>query len=215
MELMERRILARAAGLCLVAGFVDAIGYTEMGGVFAANMTGNSVLLAIAAVRGEGARTAVYGFTLASFLIGALAAATLRRTTGKPTAGLGAAVALLAAAAVTTMGHTGRLALLAFTMGLQGASISRFGAYNLHTVVVTGTIVRLAEYCVDHILPSQRAPEPGATPLHALAWVAYGSGAAIATATQHVTHWPLLVAALILLSITIEVTLHRPSETTA
>jgi uncharacterized membrane protein YoaK (UPF0700 family) len=212
---MERRLFARAAGLCLVAGFVDAIGYTELGGVFAANMTGNSVLLAIAAVHGEGARTAVYGFTLASFLVGALVAATLRRTTGKPTVGLGAAVALLVVAAVTSMGHTERLALLALTMGLQGASISRFGAYNLHTVVVTGTIVRLAEYCVDHVLPSQRAPEPGATTLHALAWVAYGCGAAIATATQHFTHWPLLVAALILLAITVEVTLDQPREANA
>ncbi|HXQ51693.1 MAG TPA: YoaK family protein [Stellaceae bacterium] len=212
---MGRRLFARAAGLCVVAGFVDAVGYTELGGVFAANMTGNTVLLAIAAVRGEGARTAVYGFTLAAFLVGALVAATLRRTTGKPTVGLGAAVALLAVAAVTPMNHTERLAVLALTMGLQGASISRFGANSLQTVVVTGTIVRLAEFCVDYVLPSQRAPEPGATPLHALAWVAYGAGAAVATATQHFTHWPLLVAALMLLAVTIEVTLDQPRERSA
>jgi len=82
-------------------------------------------------------------------------------------------------------------------------------------VVVTGTIVRLAEFCVDYVLPSQRAPEPGATPLHALAWVAYGAGAAVATATQHFTHWPLLVAALMLLAVTIEVTLDQPRERSA
>ncbi len=39
----------RATTLTIVAGIADAVGYITMGGVFAANMTGNTVLAGIAA----------------------------------------------------------------------------------------------------------------------------------------------------------------------
>src|ERR1700722_10341767 len=98
-ELLTRRLIARAASLCLVAGFVDAVGYTELGGVFAANMTGNSVLFAVAAVRGEGARAASYAATLAAFLMAAIIGSVLRRTSGRSATPLLAAVVLLTFAA--------------------------------------------------------------------------------------------------------------------
>jgi uncharacterized membrane protein YoaK (UPF0700 family) len=208
-----RRALTRAGLLCLVAGYVDAIGYTELGGVFAANMTGNSVLLAIAAARGEGTRVIAYGFTLAAFLAGAVAASGLRRTTGRPTVALLAAVALLLVAAVGAMGSNARLALLAATMGLQGGAIARFGATPLQTVVITGTMVRLADHLVEHLLPAAKASEPGATRIHATAWIAYGGGAALAVTAQHFTRWPLLIAALVLVAVTIDVARERPQAT--
>ena len=43
----ERQIV-QATGLTIVAGMADAVGYITMGGVFAANMTGNTVLAGIA-----------------------------------------------------------------------------------------------------------------------------------------------------------------------
>ena len=199
------RALTRAGLLCLVAGYVDAIGYTELGGVFAANMTGNSVLLAIAAARGEGARVMAYGFTLAAFLAGAMAASALRRGTGRPTVALLAAVALLLVGAVAAMGSNARLALLAATMGLQGSAIARFGPTPLQTVVVTGTMVRFADHLVEHLLPWEPSSEPGATRLHGIAWAAYGGGAAAAVLAQRLMRWPLLIAALVLLAVTIEV----------
>ena len=199
------RVLARASLLCLVAGYVDAIGYTELGGVFAANMTGNSVLLAIAAARGEGTRVMAYGFTLVAFLAGAMAASALRRATGRPTWALLAAIALLLIGAVGDMGSNARLALLAATMGLQGGAVTRFGATPLQTVVVTGTLVRLADHLIEHLLPSAPASEPGATRIHALAWIAYGGGAALAIIAQRIMRWPLLIAALVLLAVTIDV----------
>jgi uncharacterized membrane protein YoaK (UPF0700 family) len=195
---LSARLLARGSALCLVAGYVDAIGYTELGGVFAANMTGNSVLFAIAAARGEGVRAAAYVLTLASFFLGALAAAGLRRWTGRAAVPLlAAALLMLGASAVGA--HDPKLALLALAMGLQGASVSRFGPVALQTVVVTGTIVRLSETIVARLASPSTPPEPGSVRLHAFAWIAYGLGAAAAIGAQHVMSHPLWAAATLLL----------------
>ena len=44
--------LLQALLLTIAAGIADAVGYIIMGGVFAANMTGNTVLAGIAAAEG-------------------------------------------------------------------------------------------------------------------------------------------------------------------
>src|SRR5579862_2124319 len=87
--------LRRAGILCLVAGFVDAYGYLALGHVFAANMTGNTVLLGIAAAEGDGGRTLTYAVTLIAFLCGALLASLAIRRYGKrPLVLLGVALLL-------------------------------------------------------------------------------------------------------------------------
>jgi uncharacterized membrane protein YoaK (UPF0700 family) len=152
---LSLRVMARGATLCLVAGYVDAIGYTMLGGVFAANMTGNTVLLAIAASEGDAKRAGGYATTLAAFLAGATLSAFLRRTTGRPVAALLAAAALLLAAAVAHLPAPASLAILAVAMGLQGAAITRFGAAGMQTVVVTATIIRLADRIAARVAPRQ------------------------------------------------------------
>jgi uncharacterized membrane protein YoaK (UPF0700 family) len=203
-EALTRRVLARAAALCLVAGYVDAFGYTELGGVFAANMTGNSVLLAIAALHGEGMRVVSYASTLTAFLAGALVASALRRATRQPLAALLAAAALFVIAAFAPASSIERLALLAGAMGLQGAAIMRFGPASLQTVVVTGTMIRLADSLVEQATV-RRADASMATPsLDALAWFAYVAGAALAIAAQHAMARPLILAAAVLLVVAAE-----------
>src|SRR5260370_19332964 len=76
--------MRRAALLCAVAGYVDGFGYLELGGVFAANMTGNTVLLTIAATRGDWDRAIVDALTLAAFLLCALAATFLKHALLRP-----------------------------------------------------------------------------------------------------------------------------------
>ena len=198
------RTLARAGILCLIAGYVDAIGYTELGGVFAANMTGNSVLLVLAAARGETARAGSYLVTLAAFLAGAIAASILRRATRQPVSALLAAAALLIVAALVPLTPLAELTVLAAAMGLQGAAITRFGSTSLQTVVVTGTMIRLADNLVEHAMPERTDRTPGATTLDALAWFSYIAGAALAIAARHVMARPLILAAVALLAVAAE-----------
>jgi uncharacterized membrane protein YoaK (UPF0700 family) len=203
---IEARPLARAGALCLVAGFVDAVSYTELGAIFAANMTGNSVLFAIAAARGEEARAASYALTLVVFLLGAIASAFLRRATRRPAVALVAAAGLLLLAAVVPASRDEQLALLACAMGLQGGAITRFGPTNLTTVVVTGTMVRLADTLVERMMPGGRVPAPDTARLDALAWVSYIAGAALAVGAQHVMAHPLILAVIALVAVAAEVT---------
>ena len=205
-QAIDTRSLARGGALCLIAGFVDAVSYTELGAIFAANMTGNSVLFAIAAVRGESARAASYALTLAVFLAGAIISSLLRRITKQPAVALVGAAALLLVAALVPAARDQQLALLACAMGLQGGAITRFGPINLTTVVVTGTMVRLADNLVEHVMPANSVPAPQSARLDALAWFAYIAGAALAVGAQHIMAQPLILAVIGLLVIAAEVT---------
>src|SRR5262250_2027284 len=130
------RHLGRAALLCLTAGYVDAFGYVRLDGFFACNQTGNTVLLAIAAVQGEWRRAGVYLAALGAFFAGALAVRLAWRLAALPAPSLLAVAALLVVAGFLPVTTAWLPALLAFAMGMQGASLSRFGAAGLQTVVV-------------------------------------------------------------------------------
>jgi uncharacterized membrane protein YoaK (UPF0700 family) len=202
-----KRILVRGTSLCLVAGYADAIGYTTLGGVFAANMTGNTVLFAIALGRGEVARAENYIFTLASFLVGAVFASILRRASGSAVAALLGAAALLAVAAFAGLAPLPSLSLIAMAMGLQGAAITRFGASGMQTVVVTATVIRIADHIVAHCLRESGDPGPDAARLDVFAWIAYAAGALLALLVEHIAGRPLVLAAAALFAVAVEVAL--------
>lgn len=50
MRRYDGRIWMLAAGLALLAGYVDAIGFLRLGGLFVSFMSGNSTRLAVALV---------------------------------------------------------------------------------------------------------------------------------------------------------------------
>lgn len=210
-ETLTPRMFGRAGLLCLIAGYVDIIGYMELGGVFAANMTGNSVLLVLAAARGEGFRAASYLMTLAAFLGGAIVASFLRRRTGRPVWPLVGAAVLVLVAALVAMPQPPQLVILAIAMGLQGAAITRFGPTSLQTVVVTGTMIRLADNLVDQAR-SGGGSARSATMLDALAWLTYIAGAALAMVAEHVMAHPLILGAVALFAVAIETARQRRSS---
>lgn len=193
----------QAALLCGIAGYVDALGYLKLGSVFAANMTGNTVLLAIVLAQGEWARAAVYGLTLAAFFAGALSASVLKRAlpNGAWLPLLVQAV-LLIAASLWPLGADKELVLLAFGMGLQGAAVTQLAGTSLYTVVITSTICRLASGIVDQLWPAgrgARAPS-GRAPwlIFVVAWLFYGIGAAVEVLLFDGLRLPLVVPAVLL-----------------
>ncbi|MFO1062072.1 MAG: DUF1275 family protein [Dongiaceae bacterium] len=217
----------RAVLLCLAAGYADAFGYLRLGGIFTANMTGNSVLLAIAAARGEAGQAAACGLVLAAFLAGALLAVLLRRRLADRRApALLLAALLLAAAALLLLAGLpawpGWLlaAALALAMGLQGASLGRFAGTALQTVVVTGTLLRLAELAAGIRPAAAAAPDRRPLALTAAAWLAYAGGALLGAAAADAAvalpaalpeTLPLLVPALLQGAVALDVA-RRGSE---
>jgi uncharacterized membrane protein YoaK (UPF0700 family) len=71
-------------GLALAGGALDATSYVGLGKVFTANMTGNTVLLAVALARGSGADAARSAMALGGFCIGAAAGVSVIESGARP-----------------------------------------------------------------------------------------------------------------------------------
>lgn len=191
-----------AALLCAIAGCVDALGYLALDDIFAANMTGNSVLLAIAASHGAWPIVIAQLATLLAFFTGAAGGRLLRRRFARPVAAFLIAALLVAIVPwVIGASHLAAICLLAMAMGLQAASMDHFGGVHLQTVVVTSTIVQFAGELVDRVWPGALADEartPSPILLHGLAWTAYGVGAVIGAVALDRLGPPFLLPACLL-----------------
>jgi len=90
------------------------------------------------------------------------------------------------------------LGTVALAMGVQAAALSRFAGVSVSTVVVTSTMVRLAEANLDVLLRLfGRAATADRAPWLLLAgvWLAYAVGAMAAVLLTPASNAPLLVAA--------------------
>ena len=170
--------------LSAAAGCVDAMGFLAST-VFPANMTGNSVVLALSLVRDDMPAVALSGLVLAGFVAGAFAASLWLAKTPKgalSARALGVATALLLVdfAAMQFFGlpfGPWLLLLASIAMGIQGAAVLKLGVPGISTTVVTGALTlgmaQLAARVVQRSSPAP--PEAGALPIGS--WLAYGLGA--------------------------------------
>lgn len=146
--------------LALLSGATDAIGFVGLGAAFTSVMTGNMVLIGVAAGTGD---TTALGLTLAAIAGYVVGVGVGARVAGKPQPGDGAwptAVtralliegALFAAYAGAWWAHGGHppeswfgvlLALNSMALGLQSSAILRFGVSGLSTTYLTGTLTTL------------------------------------------------------------------------
>jgi uncharacterized membrane protein YoaK (UPF0700 family) len=196
----QRHPRLQATLLTLVAGLADAVGFLTMGGIFAANMTGNTVLAGIALADGHW-DLAVHRFIpLFAFFLGAMLARLLLRLTHKSAVPLLLEAALLAVVGFLPIGRELELMVAALAMGLQASAITHFGAAAVNTVVVTGTIARIADAVLDRLWVAEKRSLPlVATPrLLMLTWVGYFAGALAGALLIKVTSLPLLVPAALL-----------------
>jgi uncharacterized membrane protein YoaK (UPF0700 family) len=122
----------------LVAGFADGDAFLRWH-QFAANMTGNTVLLGIAAVNGNTAGALDSLMTIAAFVAGCAAASLLEGSRATP---LLVEAALLCAASFAQM-HRWQLALVAAAMGIQNTTIAALGKVQANTSFITGDYGRV------------------------------------------------------------------------
>lgn len=147
--------------LSATTGMVDAASILGMAKVFTANMTGNVVFAAFAAVGAAGFHAPYYIAALGAFMAGALIAGRIRRVGGKDRlsrwlviaamvestllviAG-GLAILFDRAGGVTTAGLLLLIALTAGAMGFRNAVVRQLKVPDLTTTVLTLTITGLA-----------------------------------------------------------------------
>jgi uncharacterized membrane protein YoaK (UPF0700 family) len=190
----------QATLLTLVAGLADAVGFLTMGGIFAANMTGNTVLAGIALADGHWQLAGSRFIPLFAFFLGAMLARLLLRLTHRAAVPLLLEAALLAVVGFLPIGRELELMVAALAMGLQASAITHFGTAAVNTVVVTGTIARIADAVLDRLWVAEKRSLPlVATPrLLTLTWAGYFTGALAGALLIKVTSLPLLVPAALL-----------------
>jgi uncharacterized membrane protein YoaK (UPF0700 family) len=143
--------------LTFITGILDATTYLGFGNVFAANMTGNFVLLAVGVLRGGDVSMSASVFAVTGFLAGVAAGGRLAQllkfhgqrclvTTLIIVGGL-LWLAVLAAANRGRLGDYPTLVALACAMGLTNATASLIGSEGLTTTtVITSTLTSLISY---------------------------------------------------------------------
>jgi uncharacterized membrane protein YoaK (UPF0700 family) len=143
--------------LTLTTGVIDAACYLGLGRVFAANMTGNVVLLGFGIAGSTGLPVVAPLVSLAAFLLGAVVGGRMGKRLAPKEAHLSRAmlieVGMVALATliaivfnITPDRFSGDLiiALLAFAMGLRNATVRRLKIADLTTTVLTMTLTGLA-----------------------------------------------------------------------
>lgn len=149
MQRTDPSPIAVAILLAGLAGFVDALAFTSMGGYFAAFMSGNSTRFGAGIGSGAFAEARVAGALVLSFVSGViLGSVILRAAPRRPQAAvMAAAAALLVAAAGMQSYAPGPivLLLLAAAMGVENAVFARGRDATIGIAHVTGLLARMAE----------------------------------------------------------------------
>jgi uncharacterized membrane protein YoaK (UPF0700 family) len=175
--------------LALAGGCVDVISYIGLGKVFTANMTGNTVLLAVALVKGSGADAARSAVALGGFSAGAAVGLLLiasgdvpwpRRARRAFLFELLALIALLvlwAAVGVPAIRYP-LIAIGAAAMGSQSAAVRASDVRGVNTTYMTSTLLNAIAGAVQRFRDTPRNVDHGPS-LPGAAWLTYGAGALI------------------------------------
>jgi uncharacterized membrane protein YoaK (UPF0700 family) len=218
----------RVLSLGLVAGYIDALGFLDLKGIYIAAMTGNTVQLGIAFVREQWPHFAVVAATLGAFFCGGLFSSFIRRRLPYPALELVLMAALVVAAQAVRLYVPNPLAielpLLAIVMSMQGETISRFGGMSIQTIVVTNNLLKFADAIVGRYLPygkTSRATGGNAgrstradVVLPGCAWLAYTLGAGSGALACVYLSLPFIAPAALLVLTTVDLLVIRSFEDT-
>ncbi len=153
-DVTSRRL---AIGLAALAGFIDALGFLSLGGVFVSFMSGNSTRFAVDAAGGVDAHMALVPLgIIALFVIGVMLGRVIRHTASKrpSTAILTFMSATLALAGVLQgLGFAWLAApCLAIAMGAANNVFFREGEVSIGVTYMTGTLVKFGQRFAGSLL---------------------------------------------------------------
>ena len=139
-----------AIGLSALAGYVDAVGFIKLGGLFVSFMSGNSTRFGVGVMETGSVTVALMPLAIiALFVIGVMMGKVVRRLGAKsPLATvLGFMLVLLSLAAVLPQFsiHAFSIPLMIFAMGAANNVFVREGEVAIGVTYMTGTLVKLGQ----------------------------------------------------------------------
>ena len=157
---MRRNAGFIAVALAAVAGFVDAVGFITLHGLFIAHMSGNSVKFGVRVGQGDFSAAAPVGIAVALFVggvaIGTVAAELAARTRARSVAAvvLGLQTTLIVAFMLYGSSARGFYVLSALgilSMGMQTAALRQLAGQVISTTYVTGVITSLTQEAANYV----------------------------------------------------------------
>lgn len=223
-DLGMRGKIAVALLLTIIGGFVDAVGYVALFEIFTANMSGNSVHVGIYLGQHNWMQllrplcaivSYVVGMALTRIAIEIAGRAQLRRIASFTFALEALLLAIFAHSTPAmhlgqivdqqSLAYFGLIALLAFAMGVQTATLTHIGPLTVYTTFVTGTLTKLTEsftrvlfWSYDHLRElgvfglvrrARGQPDVQEGTMLASTWICYVIGAAVGTVLK--VRWEL------------------------
>lgn len=180
--LLEREGIRLCLGVLLTtaAGWVDAVGYLRLQGLYLSFMSGNSMAFGVTAATGDWPPIAAGALLIAFFVAGALAGTIVAEAAGawSVPATLAFGASLLGAALGLSMAGWGpsyALAPVVLAMGVQNVALPSLAGVRLGATFVTGTLVSVGQEMGRALLGQSGG---WVWRRHALVWVGLVAGAA-------------------------------------
>ena len=166
MTRYDKRVQAFAIGLSALAGYVDAVGFIQLGGFFVSFMSGNSTRLGVGLIE-RSQDAALAGGLIIMFIAGVIAGSlTGRIAQGHRRAAVLTLVAILLfnAASSAAVGATEVAVMtMVLAMGAENAVFEHDGELHIGLTYMTGTLVKFGQRVAAVIMGGPR-----------FAWASYG-----------------------------------------
>lgn len=193
MQRTESPLIALAILLAALAGFVDALAFTSLGGFFASFMSGNSTRLGVGLGSGSSHDAAMAASLVMSFVAGVILSTILARSRPQRHQPIVMAMVTLlltlAATVATLMPGPQVLLLLAAAMGTENGVFHRDGEVTIGLTYMTGSLVKLGQKLAGALMGD--ADRLGWLRYLAL-WLGFVSGVVIGAASQFRWGWNAL-----------------------
>ena len=207
-----RRNISLACALAALAGYVDAIGFLHLGGLFVSFMSGNSTRMGVSLAEGQWAAAAESLGLIALFVAGAAAGSLIvlgRGVNRQPWVLLAEALLLAAGALAYAFAlPNAAVAAIVLAMGMENAVFQIHGGGGLGLTYVTGALVKVGQLAAAAMTGGARW---GWWP-NLLLWAALVAGSLCGALAYHWINLAAIwfaAASALALSAIVAVTVHR------
>lgn len=169
--------------LGLVAGYVDALSFVDLGGIFAGAMTGNTTHMGVSFISGNWHHGLLLVGVLCVFFLAAILSG-LMRLLWSPAYGVMVMTIFMVVAQVvhgSSLRYWGEFCVLPALLAVQGETIAKFSGTPMPTIVVTTNLLKaasgIAEWIASYLAPDRNTrPVAGSIFLPLLLWGAFLAG---------------------------------------